>query len=76
MSLSFEFEDWAGRKAFLRIPILYTPAGYQIISNQITCLADTYFESERLSQLISFLHTEIPPDDVLFERAAFELNRK
>lgn len=76
MSLSFEFEDWAGRKAFLRIPILYTPAGYQIVSNQITCLADTYFESERLSQLISFLHTEIPPDDVLFERAVFELNRR
>lgn len=76
MSMSFELKDWAGRKALLRIPILYTPAGYQIIDTQISCVADTYFESERLPQLISFLETEIAPDDVLIERAAFELNRK
>lgn len=76
LSLSLEMKDWAGRIAFLRIPILYTPSGYQVVDQQISCLAEANFESERLGQLLTFFHTESMPEDVLWERAAFELNRR
>ena len=76
LSLSLEMKDWAGRIAFLRIPILYTPSGYQVVDQQISCLAEANFESERLGQLLTFFHTESMPEDVLWEKAAFELNRR
>ena len=47
-----------------------------MVDQQISCLAEANFESERLGQLLTFFHTESMPEDVLWEKAAFELNRR
>ena len=75
-TISLELKDTNGKRAHLYIPTLYTSAGYQIIDSQIYYIADYDFHSVRLPQLITFLQSDIMPEDILLERAAFELGKK
>ena len=76
LSLVLNMSDSNHKKAQMTIPVLYTPAGYQIIPDNIFYLAEEGFLSDRPAQLIEFLKYDKMPEDVLWERAKYELNSK
>ena len=76
LSLMMHLQDDNGKQALMTIPVFYTVAGYQIFPDNIVCLAEEGFVSERLPQLIEFLKYDRMPEDLLIERAAYELNKR
>lgn len=61
--------------AVLTIPTIYTTAGYQIITDNVSCIAEDMFTSERIKEFMTFVHSDIMPEDLLIAKAAEEIKK-
>ena len=75
LDINIALKDAYQKNAHISIPVVYTPAGYQVIPTGVTVIQDEEFTSARVLELARFLQYDIMPEDLLIEKAAASMKK-